>query len=275
MDKKSLPLVILLGSFIVCVAYFGATLILKKESVEQRIPGNQIKQSLSRSKDDHNQVEMSDDISIQYLNEGPRHTEDTPGDVKHLTLLETIFGKGRYPYAIIRNELTQSQNVYNQGDIINGARIIHIHREKVTLSLNLQIYVLRTKTQADDQEVIHENLFTEPTLHEHRLGYHQQENIQVAWENTQQLMAQIEIDQYLNNGSPEGVIIHRIVENSVFDEIGFLPQDVILAVDEMEIEIEDDALEIYNCLRTQKRVEFKIQRDGKPQTLIYDQNNLN
>ena len=86
-------------------------------------------------------------------------------------------------------------------------------------------------------------------------------------------MTKIELEQHLENNEAKGAVVMKVVKDSVFDQIGIQEGDIIIRVDEMQIDIADDAMEIYNCLRTMDNIEFEVLRNGETKLLNYRQQN--
>lgn len=191
-------------------------------------------------------------------------------DFHHLRLLGIATDAGNQLLAIISNELTGRQDIFRTGDKIEKATIVEIHRDQAILGYEGKFFPL----MLEKSESIQSENITDPisaNVSQPVLSYVDQAEIERAWEETQELMTQIEVDQHLEQEQPKGVIVSRITPGSVFEEIGLKPGDVIIKVDDMEMNIADDAMEIYNCLRTRESVTFTVIRQGEPNpvTLTY------
>lgn len=197
-------------------------------------------------------------------------TASSPPDMAHLHLIGVATDSGG-PFAVILNETADHQALFRTGDRVDGAVLLTVDADKVTLRRNNRLFTLMLESgpieEAGKQDV------TEATLPEdhpvYNLSFTEQADIERAWEESQELMTLIELVQNTENGAPAGVTVQKVAARSVFEEIGLMPGDVILRVDDMEITIADDAMEIYNCLRTKSSVKFTIRRNNEILTFDY------
>ncbi|MCB9506098.1 MAG: PDZ domain-containing protein [Myxococcales bacterium] len=89
--------------------------------------------------------------------------------------------------------------------------------------------------------------------------------------NDQQLMQQQApriVPNYVN-GSPRGFRLQGVATGSIFSAIGVRNGDVILGVNGTPIDSPQRALELYQAMLQQERVQLQIERRGREQTLDY------
>jgi type II secretion system protein C len=189
-----------------------------------------------------------------------------PKELEHLRLIGTAVNSINEPCAVIDNRNTGSQGLYKKGDLIDSAAIVQIQNDYAVLMLNGKSYklVLEKSTSSEPPLNTDELLQETPNPFIHTT----QNDVEKAWDETQDLMTQIELEQHFENGEPMGVKIERISPDTVFEKIGFKPGDILIMVDDMEMNIADDAMEVYNCIRTKSAVQFTIIREGEPNPLI-------
>jgi type II secretion system protein C len=172
-------------------------------------------------------------------------------------------------FAVILNRKNSHQGLFRTGDSVDGALLLRIQADQVTLRRNNRLITLMLESFSLEEE----EPLTGVTPREDYPAYHlsvmEQADIETAWTETQTLMTRIELLQNTDNGTPAGFTVQKVAAGSVFDKIGLMQGDVILGVDDMEIAIMDDAMEIYNCLRTQENVRFTIKRNNETLTLDY------
>jgi general secretion pathway protein C len=94
-------------------------------------------------------------------------------------------------------------------------------------------------------------------------------DIETAIEDVNQLMSQINIRPYFIKGKPEGLLLTRIQPDSFFNRIGLQSGDIITGVDGKAIETVDDALEIYERMKSASDMSLQLKRRGKPQIIDY------
>jgi len=188
-------------------------------------------------------------------------------DFQHLRLVGIATDAGNEPFAVIANESTGRQDLYRQGDKIEKATIVEISGDQAILGYEGRFVPL---TLEKSKAIMSETITDPVSQNESKpvLVYIDEAEIERSWEETQELMTQIEVDQHLEQDQPKGVIVSRVTPGSVFEEIGLKPGDVIVKVDDMEMNIADDAMEIYNSLRTSESVTFTVIRQGEPDPVI-------
>ncbi len=174
-------------------------------------------------------------------------------------------------FAVIHNEKTNSQGLFRTGDSVDGSSLLTIQAEKVILVYENRLFTLMLEAlpPEDREDIPGESPQDDYPVYQ--LNVSEQADIETAWAETQTLMCQIELSQHMENDTPAGVTVQQVTAGSVFEGIGLMPGDVILEVDGMEITIADDAMEIYNCLRTRHGVQLTVKRNNETLTLEYKQ----
>ena len=93
--------------------------------------------------------------------------------------------------------------------------------------------------------------------------------IEAAVEDVSGLMQSVNIRPNIEDGEPNGLLLTKVVRNSIFSKMGLRRGDVIMGVDGEEIASVDDALGLYNKLRNATSVELEIKRRGVPKKIDY------
>ena len=201
--------------------------------------------------------------------------QSLPDELKNLRLIGIASNSESRPYAVIDNTRTNIQGLYKEGDEVEDANLLQILTDSVILSYKSNNYrIVLEKADSEETQIAAGELM-------HRTPnpfvYTTPEDIERAWDETQALMILIEMEQNLENGEPKGVRIESVTPDSVFEKVGFKPGDILTMVDDMDMNIADDAMEVYNCIRTKPRVTFTVMRQGKPNPVIleYDSSMLN
>lgn len=189
-----------------------------------------------------------------------------------LTLLGTIAGGGKgNGRAIIQDDNNRKQNIYREGDAVQDAVIKNILREKVILTVNGRNEVL-TMQEIDDTSgspphAAPDNQATRTSLQNITL---EQTEIEAMMGNLGELLTQVRIRPYFRAGKTEGLIISRIGRNSVFAKLGLQNGDIIKTVDNRVIRSPEDAMALYENLKSGGRMTMKMIRRGKEQEINYD-----
>lgn len=193
-----------------------------------------------------------------------------------LTLWGTITGgSGEKAWAVIedRSGRSRHQHLYRSGDRIGDALIKMVLREKVVLSVDGRDEVLemehpekKSARQADSG--IRRRLSPQRADPERAFSIHRS-RIDDALSDVGNLMRQVRIRPYFEDGNPQGVLLSGIRRDSIFEEMGLQSGDVVKGVNGNPIRSVDDAMEFYQQLRDSRSVQVEIERDGSLQTISY------
>jgi general secretion pathway protein C len=186
----------------------------------------------------------------------------------HLKLVGTAVNADNAPRAVIDNQKTHSQGLYKTGDEIDEATIVQIQRDSVIFDLNGKNFKLTLEKAASPEAQLKTDALLKETPNP--LIYTTQDDGEKAWDQIQDLMTKIEFEPHFENGEPKGVSIERVSPNDIFEKIGFKSGDILVKVDDMEMTIADDAMEVYNCIRTKPAVQFTIIRKGEPEPILLE-----
>jgi general secretion pathway protein C len=189
---------------------------------------------------------------------------------KNLKLWGTVVGSDpSRAYAIIEepgtNRRRKNQHLFRHGDIIQGAQIKKILREKVILSVNGNNEILRIVDPQSSGNVrriknVPNRQKRQPTR---QRRYLRSSQIQKAIGDIDSLMSQANIRPH-----PEGFIITRIRPSSIFRRMGLRNGDIIMAANNRPINSVDDAMSIWQDLSAGAKTSLKINRRGR--TRIFD-----
>lgn len=190
-----------------------------------------------------------------------------------LKLLGTVTGEGRDAYAVIKEQTERQENLYRTGDTIQRAILKMILRRKVILSVDGRDEVLEIE-EATSSAGPRERPRA-PTRSSSRTSARSENRtlrrsqIEAAVEDVSGLMQSVNIRPNIEDGEPNGLLLTKVVRNSIFSKMGLRRGDVIMGVDGEEIASVDDALGLYNKLRNATSVELEIKRRGVPKKIDY------
>lgn len=197
-----------------------------------------------------------------------------PTDLK-LKLLGTVAGDKNDTYAVIEEAGKRKQNLYRIGDKIQTATVKMILREKVILNVNGKDEVLGIEKVSESRKTSGYSkkleAFTKtPQKTTSKNITLKRSQIDTAVKDINGLMKQIRIRPHFTNGEPDGLRLTGIRPNSIFYKMGLKSGDIITAVDGKDIESVDDALEFYKSLQSSSKVQLKLKRRNRLQTLDYN-----
>ena len=176
--------------------------------------------------------------------------------------------RGAKAYAVIEEEGKGKQHLFREGDKIQRATIKSILRRKVVLNVDGRDEMLEMEQMKDDSR--------SPKAHRPppskssaniRLKRSQMDD---AVKNVNQLMQQVRILPHFQNGNPDGLSFTNIKPNSIFAKMGLRNGDIIMGVDDQQIETVDDALNLYQRLKSSDQIRLQIKRQGRQKTIEYD-----
>jgi general secretion pathway protein C len=172
-------------------------------------------------------------------------------------------------YAIIeepgKNSRQRTQTLYKHGDVVQGAEIKKILREKIILSVNGENEILHIAKPQSSRfsrpRSVARRSTNQPIRRRRTLRTSQ---IQNAISNINTLMSQANIRPH-----PEGFQISRIRRSSIFRRMGLRNGDIITAADNRPISSVNDALDIVRGLTGGGKTSLKIKRRGRTRIIDY------
>ena len=197
--------------------------------------------------------------------------EDMEATKLQLKLWGTVTGDIEQSYAVIEDTEKREQNLYRVGDSIQDATIKAIVREKVVLTVNGQDEVLameETEAGTPSRAVASRSEYgspaSSPPVRAQRVSL-RRTMIDQAIQDVGQLATEIRIQP-----SENGLALTNIKPNSIFRRMGLRNGDVLKSVDGQEIRSVDDALRLYDRLKTSDSVSVQLQRRGSDRTINYN-----
>lgn len=204
--------------------------------------------------------------------------EDLEKTGLQLRLWGTITGEGEgTAYAVIEDtsRRRQPQHLYREEDTIGDAVIKKILRERVVLTVNGSDEVLEMEEILDHARAGQTGTQSRPAQASRLVSESEQEfsinrdRVEDALADVGNLMRQVRVRPYFEDGNPEGVLLSGVRRNSIFEDMGLQSGDVIKGINGNPIRSVDDAMELYQGLRSEREVQVQIQRDGSIQTISY------
>lgn len=204
--------------------------------------------------------------------------EDLEKTGLQLRLWGTITGDGEETaYAVIEDtsRRRQPQHLYREEDTIGDAVIKKILRERVVLTVNgsdevLEMEEILDHARAGQTETQSRRAQTSRLASESEQEFSiDRDRVEEALADVGNLMRQVRVRPYFEDGNPEGVLLSGVRRNSIFEDMGLQSGDVIKGINGNPIRSVDDAMELYQGLRSERDVQVQIQRDGSIQTISY------
>ena len=188
-----------------------------------------------------------------------------------LKLWGTVTGDPDNSYAVIEDSAKREQNLYRVGDGIQDATLKAILRGKVVLAVNGQDEVLAMEdltqgpSRAYQPGSIARPVNMPPGPHRTQRVSLRRTMIDNAVQDVSKLMTEIRIQP-----SETGLSLSNIKPNSIFRRMGLRNGDVLKTVDGQQIRSVDDALRLYESLKSSNSVTVELQRRGSDRTINYN-----
>lgn len=185
-----------------------------------------------------------------------------------LKLWGTVSGLGGQTYAVIEEAKSRQQNLYKVGDAVQNATVKMVFREKVILSVNGQDEVLEieeTRGRAVERRppsVTRKSRRQKITL--------KRSQIESSVENVNELMKQVKIRPHTENGQAAGLMLSSIQRGSIFRRMGLRSGDIITGVNGSSLVSVDDALKLYENMKSSSNMSIEIKRRGRNRTIDYN-----
>lgn len=194
----------------------------------------------------------------------------------NLKLWGTVTGSEEQAYAVIEDTKKREQNLYRVGDSIQNAIVKMIRRAKVVLQVDGKDEVLAMEEihqgggsrQRHTSAVSRSGSSTSLPTRTQRVSM-RRSMINDAINDVSKLMTQVKIQPHMEDGRPDGLAISRIKPNSIFRRMGLRNGDILKSVEGQEIRTVDDALRLYESMKTADRVNVEIERRGSRRIIDY------
>jgi general secretion pathway protein C len=184
-----------------------------------------------------------------------------------LKLWGTVTGGRNKAYAVIEETEAGKQNLYRTGDSIQNAILALILREKVVLNVNGKDEILEMEKTSDrGNQAPSQERPVPSTSQQIPL---ERSQIESAVQDANNLMSEVNIRPFIQEGKAEGFILTQIKPNSVFRKMGLRNGDIIIGVDGEKIESMDNAFEFYEKLKSSSSVKLQLKRRGQLKTIDY------
>ena len=215
------------------------------------------------------QVDVHDDSPPV---EDPVVNEDSLDNLEKTRLDLKLWGTVSSPrmeaFAVIEENKKRKQELYKEGDTVQGAVIKTILRRRVVLTFKGRDQILEMSLENKNQSPAYSKK-TPPAWGKQESITIDRDTIDESVSDISKLMKQVRIRPHFSGGKPDGLLLYGIKPKSLFREMGLRNGDIILGVDGSEIKSVDDALTLYRNLRNANDVNLSIKRNGTIKEIDY------
>jgi general secretion pathway protein C len=194
-----------------------------------------------------------------------------------LSLLGTIAGDEQSARAIIEDQQKKEQNLYRVGDTVQTAVVSRILRGKVVLRVDGrdEILTMEEKKTSPGRESGQGNRTARSTAVTRRTSNRNtvildRREITESLDNISDILSQVRVEPYMQDGNAAGLQVSDISPGSVFDRMGLADGDIVQAVNNRQIRSPDDVVAFYQGLKSASRLNLLVMRDGRRTVLNYN-----
>ena len=201
--------------------------------------------------------------------------DDMPVALKSLGLRlvgTVVANKPDESSAIIEDQSTRKQEVYQEGDRVKQALIKRILRHNVVINTGRRDEVLtmipdESAGKAPAPERASRTRRRPAARGSIRLD---REELESQMANLNELMQQVRIRPFMEGKRPAGFLVSNIKPGSLFSKMGLRNGDVIQGVNGETITTPDQAVELYESLMEGGEIALEIKRGRRKQNLRYE-----
>jgi general secretion pathway protein C len=195
----------------------------------------------------------------------------------NLKLWGTVSGVKGGNYAVIEDVKAREQNLYRTGDAIQTATVKQIYRQKVVLTVNGKDEILQMQELQSGKAGLRPggpaaragtSSSASGKVRSQRISL-RRSYIEKSMEDMASLMTQVQIRPHMEGGVAAGLSLSSIKPNSIFRRMGLRNGDIITGVDGTEITTVDDALRLYENLKSASNLSVQLKRRGREKNIEY------
>ena len=212
----------------------------------------------------------------------------------NLKLIGTMVGSAERSYALIEDLNSQRRLLYRIDEVVQGAKILEISRNRVVLD----------NRGHREELLIHQDLETtlppteatpEPTLQPpsetieagnqadveeasspdiRQIGDNEwsisRDEISKQFEQLHQLLGKARLIPHFRDDHAAGFMITRLSTKSFLEQIGLRNGDVLTAINGQKLNTLEDALNAYQSLQSESLLQLDIERNWRKETFSYE-----
>ena len=201
--------------------------------------------------------------------------DDMPVALKSLGLRlvgTVVANKPDESSAIIEDQSTRKQEVYQEGDRVKQALIKRILRHNVVINTGRRDEVLTMVPEESTRKTSAPERASR-TRRRPAAGSSirlDREELESQMANLNELMQQVRIRPFMEGKRPAGFLVSNIKPGSLFSKMGLRNGDVIQGVNGENITTPDQAVELYESLMEGGEIALEIKRGRRKQNLRYE-----
>lgn len=203
-------------------------------------------------------------------NESSYSAEKLEPTTLSLTLWGTVTG-GSELYAVIEDKKSRLQALYEEGDLIQDAKIKKILKKEIILTFQGKDQVLEMETDPGKTGPIKKS--GEIRIPGTAMNDGQAPLVQTFLStigNTDDIMTQIKFRPFFSKGVPDGVMIYAIKPDSVFNRAGLRNGDIVKEINGIPVASIEEASASLSDLEGDSAVKITLVRGGAIKEISYN-----
>lgn len=192
----------------------------------------------------------------------------------NVVLLGTTGGDPQATVAVIMDPSKRKQQLYREGDKVQGALVKKILRGKVIIQVDGKDEILKMEKGKRKEKRVTKSARRRkpsPSRRPRRPISRtlRKSDIQASLEDISSVLSQVRIRPHFTGGKSDGLTLSRIKSRSLFNKLGLRNGDILRGVDGSAINKPDDLMTLYEKLKSGSRVSLDITRRGQQKTINY------
>ena len=188
-----------------------------------------------------------------------------------LRLLATVAGDDQVACAVIENVKSKEQSLYKAGDIIEGAKIESIDRNKIVLFYGEQREVLDVHMTCKVLDSADKNV--EPVMAQKQKTVGRDKNMKACVTQVPGMVASLEkmeVAPYIVNGEEKGLCIAGLDNSSMAGYFGFENGDIIQTLNGQMLNNKQKAYQVLKKAWSQSLLNFQLLRNQHKMDLSFE-----
>lgn len=188
-----------------------------------------------------------------------------------LQLKGTLFTRSLKPVAIIQDTQTGQTMMYELGDILNGAEIVHIARGEVILKTAGGEHTLSFPQGGVPQQslVLKDDNKWYSITRDGDTFIVGKDTVSGAIARTLDIMRNVRLGPAFINGEPSGVAVTKLTPTGILKELGIKEGDIVKSINGFKLNSPHQIFAAYKALKDEKEICVDIVRGNKPLLLTY------
>lgn len=184
-----------------------------------------------------------------------------------LRLVGTNVSEGTAPFAIVEDEKTREQEVFEINDNMFGqATLVKVMAESVQIRFNGKVETL-VLTEGELADVPESGIAASEDGSEFIVA---ESEVTDALANLPRLLSQARAVPYFKNGESVGMRLFAIRRGSLYEKLGLKNGDILKAVNGNSLSDPTQALKIFEQLKSERSINVRVERGGSERTLNYE-----